>query len=65
MSSRRNSPFRKLHGIPDRDLMAGIGHHTLVLRGMSIALTKLIRERRLLLLLHVAEVAAIIWLVMR
>ena len=55
----------KIRGIKDNELSAVLTHHADVLRGMSMALTKLIRERRLGLLWAAAVTVAVIYLAVR
>ena len=57
--------FRKMRGIDDRTLNMALTNHATVLRGVSEAVTRLLRERRLLLVLHVVEAAAIVWVLVR
>lgn len=59
------NPFRKIRAIDDRTLSNALGNHAYVLRGVSGATTTLLRERRLLLVLHVIEAAVLVWLVLR
>lgn len=54
----KKNPFRAMRAISDRTLSAVLTNHADVLRVG-------VRERRLLLALHVAEVVAIVWLVFR
>lgn len=62
MSRRSTNPFRKLRGLTDRELTFGLTHHTQVLRGMSIYVTRMWRWQWGFVVLHLAEIAAIIWL---
>lgn len=61
----RKNPFRRIRAIDDRTLLQTLGGQHNALLGMSAALSVLWKERRLLLVLHVVEAAAIVWLVLR
>lgn len=56
------NPFRKIRGIKDSDLNAALTNHAHVIGGVAHAVTMLLRERRLLLLLNVAQVLGLIWM---
>lgn len=59
------NPFRKVRGISDQDLHGALTHHTGVLQALAGAVSNLLRERRLLLLLHLVQAAALIYLLWR
>lgn len=56
------NPFRKMRAIKDVDLSKALTNHAQVIGGVALATTMLLRERRLLLLLQLVEVAGLIWL---
>lgn len=58
-------PWKKMRHIDDTTLGNALNNHAGFLRALRNATTMLLRERRLLLALHVAEVAAIVYLVTR
>lgn len=62
---KRNRLWNKVRSISDPMLNAALTNHAQVLTGVAKATNMLLRERRLLLLLHLVEAAAITWLILR
>ena len=57
--------FKKMRGINDAQLGLVLTNHADVLRGVGLAVTMLLRERRLLLVLVFVQAAALVWTLVR
>jgi hypothetical protein len=58
----KNSAFKKFRGINDAELSLVLENHAMILKGVSGALTMVLRERRLLLLWSVVVTVALVML---
>lgn len=54
--------YKKFRGIDDKTLGGVLTNHANTLRGIALAVTMLLRERRLLHVWHIAVTGALIWL---
>lgn len=63
--AKRNGLFRKFRGVDDKTLGMVLGNHADTLRGIANAVTMLLRERRLLLVLEMVQTLALIWVLLK